>query len=215
MKIAVVGAGAIGGYLGAWLAAAGEDVTFIARGAQPRRDPRRRHEARSARTAARTSARTGRARSEARRDAGPQDVVLLTVKAHQVAAIGAELQRSVTTGHDHRHDAERHSVVVLPQARRPVRRARRSRRPIPTASIAAHIDPRRVIGSVVYPAAELDRARRGAGRRGQPLHARRTRRHRRRRASQAIAAALIARRIQGADHRTTSAARSGSSCGAT
>ena len=32
MKIAVVGAGAIGGYLGARLSAAGEDVTFIARG---------------------------------------------------------------------------------------------------------------------------------------------------------------------------------------
>src|SRR5690348_10889817 len=33
MRIAVVGAGAIGGYLGTKLAAAGEDVTFIARGA--------------------------------------------------------------------------------------------------------------------------------------------------------------------------------------
>ena len=32
MKIAVVGAGAIGGFLGGWLSAAGEDVTFIARG---------------------------------------------------------------------------------------------------------------------------------------------------------------------------------------
>ena len=31
MKIAVVGAGAIGGYLGAKLSIAGEDVTFIAR----------------------------------------------------------------------------------------------------------------------------------------------------------------------------------------
>ena len=31
MKIAVVGAGAIGGYLGAKLARAGEEVTFIAR----------------------------------------------------------------------------------------------------------------------------------------------------------------------------------------
>ena len=31
MKIAVVGAGAIGGYLGARLAIAGEEVTFIAR----------------------------------------------------------------------------------------------------------------------------------------------------------------------------------------
>ena len=33
MKIAIVGAGAIGGYLGTRLAAAGADVTFIARGA--------------------------------------------------------------------------------------------------------------------------------------------------------------------------------------
>ncbi len=33
MKIAVVGAGSIGGYLGARLALAGEDVTFVARGA--------------------------------------------------------------------------------------------------------------------------------------------------------------------------------------
>ena len=32
MKIAIVGAGAIGGYLGARLALAGEDVTCIARG---------------------------------------------------------------------------------------------------------------------------------------------------------------------------------------
>jgi 2-dehydropantoate 2-reductase len=31
MKFAVVGAGAIGGYLGARLAIAGEEVTFIAR----------------------------------------------------------------------------------------------------------------------------------------------------------------------------------------
>ena len=32
MRIAVVGAGAIGGYLGARLSLAGEEVTFIARG---------------------------------------------------------------------------------------------------------------------------------------------------------------------------------------
>ncbi len=34
MKVAVYGAGALGGYLGARLAAGGADVTFIARGAQ-------------------------------------------------------------------------------------------------------------------------------------------------------------------------------------
>ena len=33
MKLAVVGAGSIGGYLGARLALAGEEVTFVARGA--------------------------------------------------------------------------------------------------------------------------------------------------------------------------------------
>ena len=33
MKIAVMGAGGVGGYYGARLAAAGEDVAFIARGA--------------------------------------------------------------------------------------------------------------------------------------------------------------------------------------
>ena len=33
MKIAIVGAGAVGGYYGARLAAAGHDVAFVARGA--------------------------------------------------------------------------------------------------------------------------------------------------------------------------------------
>ena len=33
MRIAIVGAGAVGGYFGARLAHAGRDVTFIARGA--------------------------------------------------------------------------------------------------------------------------------------------------------------------------------------
>ena len=33
MKIAVMGAGGVGGYFGGMLANAGEDVTFIARGA--------------------------------------------------------------------------------------------------------------------------------------------------------------------------------------
>ena len=35
MKIAVMGAGGVGGYLGGKLAAAGGDVTFVARGAPP------------------------------------------------------------------------------------------------------------------------------------------------------------------------------------
>ena len=41
MRIAVFGAGAIGGYLAVELARAGQQVAVIARGAQPRGDPRR------------------------------------------------------------------------------------------------------------------------------------------------------------------------------
>lgn len=36
MRILIVGAGAVGGYFGARLAAAGADVAFLARGAQAR-----------------------------------------------------------------------------------------------------------------------------------------------------------------------------------
>src|SRR5438552_1473833 len=82
MKYAIAGAGAIGGYLGAKLALAGEQVTFIARNrnlaainAQGLRlllpDGSALH------------ARNVRAVLDSA-EAGPQDVVLLTTKAHQV-----------------------------------------------------------------------------------------------------------------------------------
>jgi 2-dehydropantoate 2-reductase len=82
MKIAIVGAGAIGGYLGARLAIAGEDVTFIARNRNlaainangfrlQLEDGSEQH------------APTARAVQDMA-EAGPQDAVLLTVKAHQV-----------------------------------------------------------------------------------------------------------------------------------
>ena len=45
MKMAVIGAGAIGGFVGAKLALAGEDVTFIVRGANLDGDPQQRHQA--------------------------------------------------------------------------------------------------------------------------------------------------------------------------
>jgi hypothetical protein len=82
MKIAIVGAGAIGGYLGARLAIAGEDVTFIARN--------RNLEAINANgfrllleDGSEQHAPTARAVQDMA-EAGPQDAVLLTVKAHQV-----------------------------------------------------------------------------------------------------------------------------------
>jgi 2-dehydropantoate 2-reductase len=154
MKVAVVGAGAIGGYLGAKLALAGEAVTFIARGRNL--DAIRAGgmklvlEDGSEQTAAEVRA------FERTADAGPQDVVLLTVKAHQVSAVAPQLQAMC-----HPDTAivtmqngipwwyfQRHGGAL---EGRPVTSAD------PDGTIAQHIDSRRIIGSVVYPAAELVR----------------------------------------------------------
>ena len=152
MKITVVGAGAIGGYLGAKLAIAGERVTFIARNRNLEainahgfrlilEDGSEQHAA-SVRAVQRMA------------DAGPQDVVLLTVKAHQVVDLLPELRdlfgpdtalvtmiNGVPWWYFHRlagpHQGRRLDSVD------------------PDGRIAAAIEPERVIGSVVYPAAEL------------------------------------------------------------
>jgi len=152
MRMAIVGAGAIGGYLGVRLARAGEAVSFIARGANLAAI-----RARGMRLVLENSSeeRTADVRAFDRTvDAGPQDVILLTVKAHQVAALAPSLAAMC-------HDS---TVVVTMQngipwwyfhglqgdyAGRPVVSAD------PDGTIAAHIPASRVIGSVVYPAAEL------------------------------------------------------------
>ena len=82
MKIAIVGAGAIGGYLGAKLAHAGEDVTFIAR--NQNLAAIRQHGFRLIlEDGTALHAPTAKAVQDMA-EAGPQDAVLLTVKAHQV-----------------------------------------------------------------------------------------------------------------------------------
>ncbi len=152
MKIAVVGAGAIGGYLGAKLAIAGEDVTFIARN--------RNLEAINARgfrlileDGSEQHAPTARA-VQHMADAGPQDAVLLTLKAHQVRDVLPGLrelfgpQTMVVTmingipwWYFHKLGGEyegRHLDSVDPGG-----------------VIDQHIERERIIGSVVYPASEL------------------------------------------------------------
>jgi 2-dehydropantoate 2-reductase len=90
MKITVVGAGAIGGYLGARLSAAGEEVTFIARN--------RNLEAINAHGFRLIQEDGSELQAPAVRavqryaDAGPQDAVLLTVKAHQVRDLLPDLR---------------------------------------------------------------------------------------------------------------------------
>jgi 2-dehydropantoate 2-reductase len=152
MKIAVVGAGAIGGYLGAKLSLAGEDVTFIARNKNLAainangfklilEDGSEQHA---------TQVRAVQAMA----DAGPQDAVLLTLKAHQVKDVLPELralfgpETMVVTMINGLPWWYFHKLAGPYEGRQ-------LESVDPGGVIAAHIEPERVIGSVVYPAAEL------------------------------------------------------------
>ena len=91
MKIAIVGVGAIGGYVGHRLAHAGEDVTFIARGknlaALQTRGIR-------LMLADGTEETVPRLRVTADYTAaGPQDLVILAMKAHQVESVAADVPK--------------------------------------------------------------------------------------------------------------------------
>jgi len=152
MKFAVVGAGSIGGYLGARLALAGEEVTFIARRANL--DAIRAYGMKLIEEdGTERIAREVRA-TQSTQEAGPQDVVLLAVKAHQVgdvakdvrALFGPEtavvtLQNGIPWWYFYKHggDFEGRSVRSVD----------------PEGVAAANIENERIIGSVVYPAAEL------------------------------------------------------------
>ena len=84
MRVCVVGAGAIGCFVGARLARAGARVTLVARGAHLRAlqgDGLRLVE-RDGSSAVHRMGAVGDAR-----EAGPQDVVILAAKAHQVPAL--------------------------------------------------------------------------------------------------------------------------------
>jgi 2-dehydropantoate 2-reductase len=152
VKIAVVGAGAIGGYLGAKLSLAGEQVTVVARNRNLEaiaanglklilEDGTEQHapEVRAVQVPA---------------DAGPQDVVLLAVKAHQVIdllpamrglfgpqTMVVTLINGVPWWYFHR--------LAGPWGGRVLESVD------PGGRIAAQIEPERIIGSVVYPASEL------------------------------------------------------------
>lgn len=154
MKIAIIGAGAIGGYVGVKLALAGEDVTFIARGANLRAI--REH---GMRLITQDGTEHVAARVKATDDylqAGPQDLVILAVKAHQVDDVADELpklfgpdtpvvtmQNGVPFWYFHRHGGSLEGARV--------------RSVDPSGMLAELIAPQRVIGCVVYPAAELVR----------------------------------------------------------
>jgi 2-dehydropantoate 2-reductase len=152
LKIAIIGVGAIGGFVGIKLALAGEDVTFIARGANLKT-------LRS--DGIRLITADGEEKSvpkvKATDDyaaAGPQDMVILAMKAHQVEAVAPQvpklfgpdtvvipMQNGIPYWYFHRHAGELAGTRVKSVD--------------PHGVIGEHIPCERVIGCVVYPAAEL------------------------------------------------------------
>jgi 2-dehydropantoate 2-reductase len=150
VKIAVIGAGSIGGYLGAKLALNGEDVTFLARGSTL--------EAIRAKgfTLIDEQGEASVAPAKAAEITCGQrfDVVFVGVKAHQVGAIAAQVPALLTT------DAP---VVTLQngipwwyfyKVGGPFE-GRRVEAADPDGLASAHIPNERIIGTVVYPASEI------------------------------------------------------------
>ncbi len=153
MKICIVGAGAIGGMLGVQLALAGEEVTFICRGAnlQAAREQGIRLilEDGTVRHACPVRA------TDQITEAGVHDVVILAMKAHQVAAVAHQVAALLNDD----------TVVVTMQNGVPwwyflglpgPYQGTRIEAVDPGGVIASSIDYCRVIGCVVYPAAEID-----------------------------------------------------------
>lgn len=152
MKVCVVGAGSIGGYLAVQLARSGTEVTVIARGEHLRAIQT--HGLRLITEAGEEiTARNVRA-TENIRTAGRHDVVILAVKANQVRPIVEDM-------HALFHDE---STLVTMQNGIPwwyfqchdgAHGGRHVEAVDPDGEIARTIDPHRIIGSVVYPAASI------------------------------------------------------------
>lgn len=152
MKIAVIGAGAIGGLVGAKLALAGEDVTFMVRGANLdaiRSNGIKLISAEGDEQVARNVKATNDYAA-----AGPQDIVVLAMKAHQVEAVANDvpklfgpetvvvtMQNGIPYWYFHKHGGVLAGSVV--------------RSVDPNGIVGEKIPAGRVIGCVVYPASEL------------------------------------------------------------
>ena len=151
MRVCIVGAGAIGCFVGARLARAGADVTLVARGANLRA-----LQANGLEIIERDGSRSvHRLHAVAEPwDAGPQDLIILAVKAHQVAPLVEAIVARL----------ERDTVLLTMQNGIPWWYFQRcggpfEGRPVesvdPDGTIAATIPSGSILGCVVYPACEL------------------------------------------------------------
>lgn len=152
MKIAIIGAGAIGGYVGVKLALAGEDVTFVVRGANL--EAIRRNGMKLVSADGREDVADKVTATNDYDAAGTQDLVILATKAHQLGAVADQvpklvgpdtvvvtMQNGIPYWYFHRHGGALEGTVVRSVDR--------------DGDIAAKISPQQVLGCVVYPASEL------------------------------------------------------------
>ncbi len=153
MKICIIGAGAIGGLLGARLALAGEELSFIERPG-PHLDAIRSSGLKLLMHDGEELTAGGLKASEDFGAPGPQDVVILAVKAYHIPPIAPKLralfgpdtivitiQNGIPWWYFQKHGGELDG--------------RRLEAVDPDGTIAANIEPERIIGCVVYPAAEV------------------------------------------------------------
>ena len=152
MKVCIVGAGAIGGLLGVKLAESGEQLTLIARGAHL--EAIRRDGLKLVMGDGSELLTSGVNATSNMRECGPQDLVILALKAHQIAPVIDEIcslldedtmvlttQNGLPWWYFQRHGGpyEGHVIKSLD----------------PGGEISEKIDPRRIIGCIAYPAAEI------------------------------------------------------------
>jgi 2-dehydropantoate 2-reductase len=150
MKITVFGAGAIGGFIGAKLARAGEDVSLVARG--PHLEAMRKNGL-TVKSEGETFTVRPRATQDAR-ELGPQDYVVLSVKAHALPGIADSVQPLL--GKDTALVPMINGVpwwyfYKLPG---PYENAR-VQSVDPGGVLWEKLPPSRVVGAIVYPATDL------------------------------------------------------------
>ncbi len=151
MKVAIVGAGAIGGYLGVRLAKIGVDVTFIARGENLKAIQSKGMQLIEEDGTSFTTVNINACSID---EATPHDYVFLTMKSHQVAPVANSMSRLL----------DENSCLVTMQNGVPwwyfyqlqgEFQGTQLQSVDPEGVLWKTLGPERVIGSVVYPAAEL------------------------------------------------------------
>ena len=151
MKVCVVGAGAIGGYMAVRIAACGHDVSVIARGPHLRAI---REKGLKLVEAEREGVATNLVATDAIRDLEPQDLVLLALKAHQIEAVVDDLQalfgpETVMVTLQNGIPWWYFQKLGGPYADRVVRTVD------PNGVLFDRIAPDRVVGCIAYPAATI------------------------------------------------------------